>query len=111
MRFQKVTLVLSIVIAAAGIVYADATVGKNDGFVNADLWDKEGSVAVSCTNEVGPDGTTTNANCHGQIPAGQEPTRNFTANGFLCGTDVGLTTDTHLVATPSGQVNFTCRIH
>ncbi len=111
MRFQKVTLVLSIVIAAAGIVYADATVAKNDGFVDATLWGKGGIVAVNCTNEVGPDGSTTNANCHGQIPAGQEPARAFSASGFLCGTDVGLTTDTNLVATPSGQVNFTCKIH
>ncbi len=111
MRFNKILLVLLVVTAAAGIVYADAAVEKNSGAASASLWGKSGTISVTCINEVGPDGTTTNASCHGSIPAESAPDETVVVSGFACDTDVGVTNDTHLTATKSGQLSFTCKVH
>jgi hypothetical protein len=48
--------------------------------------------------------------CHFEIPAGQEPSRATRAEGFFCGTFLGVTTDSKMVATPGGRATLTCTI-
>ena len=49
--------------------------------------------------------------CHFDIPAGQEPATATRASGFGCGTFLGFTTDSKMVATPGGEATLTCKIN
>jgi hypothetical protein len=49
-----------------------------------------------------------NANCHGQLPAGTEPSRAVKFNNIGCFTATSGPGTADLVLTPSGRVNFTC---
>jgi len=46
--------------------------------------------------------------CHFDIPAGLEPVVATRAEGFLCGTFFGLTTESKMVATPGGRATLIC---
>jgi hypothetical protein len=63
-----------------------------------------------CFDEVQTPGGNANAHFHGSLinPA-TAPDRATTITGFRCNTTDGVTTDTRLVVTPSGEVNGTCR--
>lgn len=61
----------------------------------------------STTNSAG----VTSLVCHFDIPAGQEPATATRAEGFLCGTFLGLTNDSKMVASPGGQATLTCKIN
>src|SRR3954470_14051640 len=49
-----------------------------------------------------------NANCHGQLPAGTEPSRAVKFKNIGCFTATSGPGTADLVLTPSGNVNFTC---
>jgi hypothetical protein len=49
-----------------------------------------------------------NANCHGQLPAGTEPSRAVKFKDIGCFTATSGPGTADLVITPSGRVNFTC---
>lgn len=49
--------------------------------------------------------------CKFDIPAGAEPDRATRASGFPCGTYLGLTNDSRMVASPGGQATMTCKIN
>jgi hypothetical protein len=49
-----------------------------------------------------------NANCHGQLPPGTEPSRAVQFKDIGCFTATSGPGDANLVITPSGRVNFTC---
>ena len=61
----------------------------------------------SVTNSAG----VTSLVCHFEIPAGREPATATRAEGFRCGTFLGVTRDSKMVATPGGQATLTCRIN
>lgn len=61
----------------------------------------------STTNSAG----VTSLVCHFDIPAGQEPATATRAEGFLCGTFLGLTTNSKMVASPGGQATLTCKVN
>lgn len=61
----------------------------------------------STTNSAG----VTSLVCHFDIPAGLEPATATKASGFGCGTFLGFTTDSKMVATPGGQATLTCKIN
>ena len=61
----------------------------------------------STTNSAG----VTSLVCQFDIPAGREPATATRAEGFRCGTFLGLTTDSKMVATPGGQATLTCKIN
>ena len=77
-----------------------ATGGFGSGLVSFD-----GTKSV--TNSAG----VTSLVCHFDIPAGREPATATRAEGFLCGTYLGVTRDSKMVATPGGQATLTCRIN
>ena len=50
--------------------------------------------------------------CKFDIPAAITPTDSARrAEGFLCGTYLGFTRDSKMVATPGGQATLTCKIN
>ena len=49
--------------------------------------------------------------CHFDIPAGLEPASATRASGFGCGTFLGGTTDSKMVASPGGNATLTCKIN
>lgn len=49
--------------------------------------------------------------CHFDIPEGFEPDRTMKNNGFLCGTFLGLTTDSQSIANKGGKAHLTCIIN
>ena len=49
--------------------------------------------------------------CHFDIPAGQEPATATKASGFGCGTFLGFTNDSKMVASPGGRATLTCKIN
>ena len=61
----------------------------------------------SVTNSAG----VTSLVCHFDIPAGQEPAKATQASGFGCGTFLGFTTDSKMVASPGGRATLTCKIN
>lgn len=89
-----------------------ATVNKDlscGGFVpgsipTVSLFTTEGHSVVTSSGN-------TSLTCHFDIPAGQEPSKATHAEGFLCGTFLGVTTDSRMVATPGGTATLTCVIH
>lgn len=48
--------------------------------------------------------------CHFDIPAGMEPTGTLHHEGFACGTQFGVTTDTWSVTTKGGKVLLRCQV-
>ena len=48
--------------------------------------------------------------CKFDITAGQEPAKATRAEGFGCGTFLGFTTDTKMVASPGGQATLVCKV-
>ena len=48
--------------------------------------------------------------CHFDIPEGKEPAEVTRAEGFGCGTFLGFTNDSKMVATPGGRATLTCSI-
>ena len=61
----------------------------------------------SVTNSAG----VTSLVCHFDIPAGREPAKATQASGFGCGTFLGFTTDSKMVASPGGRATLTCKIN
>lgn len=53
----------------------------------------------------------TTLTCHFNIPAGEQPSSATQAQGFYCGTFLGVTNDTRMVATPGGTATLTCQIN
>ena len=49
--------------------------------------------------------------CKFDIPAGFEPANAIVNEGFLCGTLLGLTTNSKSVASPGGNATLTCQIN
>lgn len=49
--------------------------------------------------------------CNFDIPAGSEPLTATRAVGFGCGTFLGFTTDSKMVASPGGNATLTCKIN
>lgn len=48
--------------------------------------------------------------CDFNIPDGQQPSKATHAENFLCGTPMGITTDSIMIATPGGKAVLTCEI-
>lgn len=63
------------------------------------------------THSVVTSSDNTSLICHFDIPEGQEPDSATQASGFGCGTFLGGTTDTKMVATPGGKAVLICKIN
>lgn len=94
--------------ANAAYVNSDFTCG---GFVpNPD--GSPGTFLIgSDSHTVSNNGNQTILTCHFTIPAGSEPATATHGDGFLCGTYLGLTTDSRMTANPGGNAVLTCRIN
>ncbi len=68
-------------------------------------------VSFDGTHSVVTSSGVTSLVCHFDIPAGQEPAKATQASGFGCGTFLGFTTDSKMVASPGGRATLTCRIN
>jgi len=49
--------------------------------------------------------------CHFDIPEGEEPEKATRDSGFECGTYLGTTNNSKMVATPGGKATLTCKIN
>lgn len=79
-------------------------VPTEDGDFGSGLFSAEGSHSVATSSG------NTKLVCHFDIPEGLEPARATHAEGFVCGTFLGLTTDSKMVATPGGTATLTCSV-
>lgn len=70
-----------------------------------------GLVTLEGTQSVTTSSGVTSLVCHFDIPAGREPATATKAEGFRCGTFLGGTNDSKMVATPGGQATLTCKIN
>ena len=68
-------------------------------------------VSFEGTQSVSNSAGVTTLICRFNIPAGQEPATATRASGFGCGTFLGFTTDSKMVATPGGEATLTCKIN
>lgn len=115
--------VLAGAVAAAAIAVAlSAPISANNAAVRIDdagcfafVPTESGGVgpllfAPAGDHTVSTHGGITKLVCHFDIPAGDEPARATRAQGFLCGTFFGFTTDTKMVASPGGRATLTCMI-
>lgn len=69
------------------------------------LYTDEESKAVATS------GGTQTLICHFDIPEGQEPATATHAEGIVCGTIFGVTTDSRIIATPGGRATLICKIN
>ena len=70
-----------------------------------------GLFTIEGTHSVVNSAGNTSLVCQFDIPAGLEPATATKASGFGCGTFLGFTTDTKMVATPGGEATLTCKIN
>ena len=75
-----------------------------------------GGFAGSLFSSDGTQSTTNSAGvtslvCHFDIPDRLLPATATKAEGFRCGTALGATTDSKMVATPGGQATLTCKVN
>lgn len=68
-------------------------------------------VSTLKTHSVVTSSENTSLICHFDIPEGLEPETATHAEGFGCGTFMGGTTDTKMVATPGGKAVLICKIN
>ena len=70
-----------------------------------------GLVSFDGTHSVVTSSGVTSLVCHFDIPAGREPAKATHAEGFRCGTFMGPTIDSKMVASPGGRATLTCKIN
>lgn len=68
-------------------------------------------VTYEPTHSVTTSSGNTTLTCHFVIPGGQQPSSATQAQGFECGTFLGVTYDSKMVATPGGDATLTCKIN
>jgi len=68
-------------------------------------------ISFDGTHSVVTSSGVTSLICKFDIPAGQEPAKATHASGFGCGTFLGFTTDSKMVASPGGNATLTCKIN
>jgi len=90
-----------------------ATITKEDGCFGA-VPDASGQltgifVTGSLISRSTKSGITT-MTCHFDLSPEESPPRATRAAGFVCGTPIGLTSDTRISASPGGRMVMTCRI-
>lgn len=112
-------LTLALTVATAPPAFADsanaATITKDfgcGGFVPTPTGGF-GSFLISNdgTHSVVTSSGVTSLICKFDIPAGLEPATATRASGFGCGTFLGFTTDSKMVASPGGNATLTCKIN
>ena len=74
------------------------------GGIGTVIFSSEGTHSVVTSSGVA------NLVCHFTIPAADVPAKATRAAGFPCGTFLGLTTDSKMVASPSGDATLICRV-
>ncbi|GAA4744209.1 hypothetical protein [Flavisolibacter ginsenosidimutans] len=79
----------------------DFTCGLIDGDGNFAFADASHTVITSSGNSV--------LKCSATVPNSTGKAVNY--NDFLCGTFIGLTTDSHETVSASGQATLTCKVH
>jgi hypothetical protein len=115
-------IVLIAVLAATGALVAPAlaTAEPGGGAVVERICPELGPAIIEgfeftyCADEVQTPSGKANANFHGELTSTSPrpaPEKATTVTGFGCDTTYGITEDTRLVVTPSGQVNGTCKLH
>lgn len=93
---------------AAAVITADNACG---GFVPSPTGGF-GPFMIGSLHSVVTSSGVTSLVCKFDIPAGITPTDSARrAEGFLCGTFLGVTRDSKMVATPGGQATLTCRVN
>ncbi len=70
-----------------------------------------GLVSFDGTHSVVNSAGVTSLVCHFDIPAALIPAKATHASGFGCGTFLGGTTDSKMVANPGGRATLTCKIN
>lgn len=92
---------------AAAVIRADNSCG---GFVPTPSGGF-GTFLVGELHSVVTSSGNTSLVCKFDIPEGARPATATHAEGFGCGTFLGGTTDSKMVASPGGQATLTCRIN
>lgn len=99
---------------APAVAAADPAVVKKEGYCAGFVPNEDGSQGIGLeshdSRSIANRGGTTLI-CHFDIPSGYEPSRAARAEGFVCDTYLGTTTDSRMVATPGGRATMTCKIH